>query len=115
MRREVLLPTSPDRVWTALTREMSGWFGAEVEVDLRRGLASFRWPDGWERGAVLEEVEAPQRLTFRWLPFERNAAGGTRPAGTGRVEFRLEVVEGGTRLSVTEFGRGMAMLARMAS
>jgi uncharacterized protein YndB with AHSA1/START domain len=114
--REVVLPAPPDRVWSALTGEISEWFGADVEVDVRPGgSARFRWPDGWERGAVVEEVRAATRLVFRWLPFERNATGGIRPAEPGRVEFELETAEGGTRLSVTEVGLGAALLATAGS
>lgn len=112
VRREVLLPASPDRVWSALTGEVSEWFGAVVDLDLRPGgMARFRWPDGWERGAVVEEVQGSRTLVFRWLPFERSATGQIRPAGAGRVEFRLEAAEGGTRLSVTELGPRVGVLA----
>jgi uncharacterized protein YndB with AHSA1/START domain len=111
VRREVVLPTDPERAWSAVTREMTAWFGAEVDIDLHPGgRVTFRWPDGWERGAVLEHVEAPRTLVFRWLPFERNLLGGMRPAGTGRVELLLEEAEGGTRLSVTELGHRLSMI-----
>jgi uncharacterized protein YndB with AHSA1/START domain len=107
-----VLPAPPDRVWAALTGEVSDWFGAEVDLDPRPGgLALFRWPDGWERGAVIEEALAPTILVFRWLPFERSATGEIRSVGPGRVEFQLESADGGTRLSVTELGARVALLA----
>lgn len=105
--REVVLSTPPGRIWSALTAELSSWFGADVDLDPRPGaVATFRRRDGWERGAVVEEADAPRLLVFRWLPFERSTTGGLRLAALGRVEFILEEVEGGTRLSVTEWGSG---------
>jgi uncharacterized protein YndB with AHSA1/START domain len=106
----LMLPTAPDRVWSALTRagEISAWFGADV-VDLDPtpgGLVRFRWPDGWERGAVVEKVEVPHRWVFRWLPFARSPEGETRLVAPGRVEFVLEEAGEGTRLSVTEWSSG---------
>jgi uncharacterized protein YndB with AHSA1/START domain len=105
--RDQVLPTAPRRVWSALTAELSSWFGAEVDLDPRPGgRATFRWRDGWERGAVVEEADVPRRLVFRWLSFERSRSGGFRLAGPGRVEFILEEMEEGTRLTVTEWGPG---------
>lgn len=110
VHREVLLPTVPDRVWSALTRagELSAWFGADVvDLDPRPGgLVGFRWPDGWERGAVVEEAEDRHRLVFRWLPFARTPEGEARLVASGRVEFVLEDAGEGTRLSVTEWNSG---------
>jgi uncharacterized protein YndB with AHSA1/START domain len=110
VRRELMLPTGPDRVWSALTRpgEVSAWFGADViELDpYPGGQVRFRWRDGWERGAVVEEVEVPRRWVFRWLPFSRTPEGETRLVASGRVEFVLEEAAEGTRLSVTEWSSG---------
>jgi len=107
--REVTLPGGRERVWSALTEggQLSAWFGADVQMDPTPGaLATFRWGDGWERGAVVEEVDAPRRLAFRWLPFERTPAGRTIVGPAGRVEFELAESEEGTRLSVTEWAPG---------
>jgi uncharacterized protein YndB with AHSA1/START domain len=103
--REVVLPAPPARVWEALSdpEKLSGWFGAEASIEVRsRGRARFRWPDGTERNAVVETVEAPRLLVFRWLPFERIGRGATRPAVPGRVRIALEPHEGGTLLTVVE-------------
>jgi uncharacterized protein YndB with AHSA1/START domain len=51
---------------------------------------------------VLEEVEPPSLLSFRWLPFERWVDGATRLVPATRVELRLEPVEGGTMLTLEE-------------
>jgi uncharacterized protein YndB with AHSA1/START domain len=90
------------------SRELSAWFGAEVTLEPRPGgRATFRWPDGHERGAVLEDVEPPSHLSFRWLPFERSADGHARLVPATRVELRLEPVEGGTVLTLEERRSGL--------
>lgn len=103
--RQVVLPAPPARVWEALSdpEKLSWWFGAEVSIEVRsRGRATFRWPDGTERIAVVETAEAPRLLVFRWLPFQRLGRGATRQAVPGRVRIALEPHEGGTLLTVVE-------------
>lgn len=104
VEREILLPASPERVWSTLTegRELSAWFGAEVEFEARPGgPATFRWPDGRSREATVEEMDPPRRLSFRWAPFERTG-GGTWMVPATRVEFTLEPAREGTLLRITE-------------
>jgi uncharacterized protein YndB with AHSA1/START domain len=98
IERELDLPAPPDEVWTALTdpEELTRWFGAEVWGDLEPGgTAVFREDDGTVRRAVVEEADAPHRLTFRWWP----EGGDDWPS---RVEYELMEVPGGTRLRVVE-------------
>jgi uncharacterized protein YndB with AHSA1/START domain len=104
VEREIFLPASPERVWSSLTegRELSAWFGAEVEFETRPGgPATFRWPDGRSREATVEEMDPPRRLSFRWAPFERTA-GGARVVPASRVEFTLEPTWEGTILRLSE-------------
>jgi uncharacterized protein YndB with AHSA1/START domain len=104
-RAEVHSP--PERVWEALTvaRELSAWFGAEADGAFQPGgRIRFRWEDGRERLAVIEELDRPRHLAFRWLPFERHPGGETRLLGPGRVEITLEPVSEGTRITVVERG-----------
>jgi uncharacterized protein YndB with AHSA1/START domain len=107
IRREVTLQAGRQQVWEALTDgvRLSSWFGAHVELDPRPGgRASFRWDDGRERGAVIEEADPPRRFSFRWLPFERDLSGVAIPRGSGRVVFELEEADDRTHLVVTEWG-----------
>jgi uncharacterized protein YndB with AHSA1/START domain len=79
--REVVLEAPVEEVWEALTdpEQLEEWFANDVELDLEPGGDGvFRWDDGEERHAVVEEDDE------------------------GRVEIELEEVEGGTRLLVTE-------------
>jgi uncharacterized protein YndB with AHSA1/START domain len=107
VRRDALLPAPPDRVWETLTEtgELSAWFGAEAIGEFRRGgRLTFRWGDGRERAAVIEDLDPPHSLTFRWLRFERYPEGETRMRGPGRVEINLEAIPEGTRITVAEHG-----------
>ena len=96
VRRELVLPVSPERAWAALTDPacLAEWFANEVELDLRPGgKGDFRWSDGAERHAVVEAVEPTRCFRFQW----------SEPDGDETtVAFSLDEVPGGTRLTVTE-------------
>jgi uncharacterized protein YndB with AHSA1/START domain len=107
VEREITVPATPGEVWPAVTRsdEISAWFGAEAEIDARPGgRGTFRWPDGTARHVVVEDVEPARRLSFRWLPFERTAAGDIVTLPSTRVEITLDEVADGTRVRVVERG-----------
>ena len=89
--REVVLPAERDEVWSALTEpeRLEEWFANDVELELEPGGAGvFRWDDGEERHAVVEEVEPGRRFAFTW--------------DESHVAIELDEVEGGTRVVVTE-------------
>src|SRR5207247_6755218 len=66
VEREVLLPAPPDEVWESLPAVLGE--GAELDAEPGGALRSYG-PDG-EHVGVVEEVEAPRRLTSRWTPVE---------------------------------------------
>jgi uncharacterized protein YndB with AHSA1/START domain len=103
VEKRVVYPVGREEVWAALTRaeELSRWFGMEVvSFDLRpAGRIVFRDAGGTSRRALIEEVEAPCRFAFRWMPAP--AGGPARDPGS-RVEFVLEEVAEGTALTVVE-------------
>jgi uncharacterized protein YndB with AHSA1/START domain len=121
IEREVVVPAPPAEVWPALadSGEISAWFGADAEVEVAPGGSGvFRWPDGTERRAVVEEVEPGHRLAFRWLPFQRTAGGQVVVVPPTRVEITLEEVDDGTRVRVVEraaSGRPRLLAARAIS
>ena len=105
IEREITVPATRSEVWPAVTHsdEISAWFGAEVEIHARPGgRGTFRWPDGRTRHVIVEEVEPGRRLAFRWLPFERTAAGEIATVPSTRVEITLDEVADGTRVRVVE-------------
>ena len=103
VEKRIVYPVGREEVWAAITRpeELSRWFGMEVvSFDLRpAGRIVFKDAGGTSRRALIEEVEAPLRFAFRWLPGP--AAGLALDPGS-RVEFVLEEVPGGTALTVVE-------------
>jgi uncharacterized protein YndB with AHSA1/START domain len=100
VRRVVEIRAPRERVWDALTQpdHLLGWFPTKrAEVDLRPGgEASFVWEDSADE-AVIEVVEPPDRLVFRWRPADLD-----RPYTT--VSFTLEEIAEGTRLTLVEGG-----------
>ena len=101
VRRTIDIRAPRDRVWTALTapEELLRWFPTErAELDLRPGgEAAFVWDESADE-AVVEVVEPPARLAFRWRP-----AGTDRPHTT--VSFTLEELDSSsTRLALLETG-----------
>ena len=91
--REIVLDEEPGEVWEALTdpERLEQWFAPEVELDARPGgVGVFRWGNGEERAATVEEVDPERLLTLRWED------------DGGEVEFTLEEVDDGTRLVVRE-------------
>jgi uncharacterized protein YndB with AHSA1/START domain len=107
--REILLPAPVEEVWAALTEaaRLEEWFANDVELDARAGGEGvFRWDDGDERRAVVEEIDEERLLRLR---FEDD----------GLVELELDEAEGGTRLLVTEstptFGPALELQALCAA
>jgi uncharacterized protein YndB with AHSA1/START domain len=94
--REVVLPASPDEVWEELTdpTRLEEWFASEVDLDVEEGgEGHFRWENGEERHAVVEEVDAPRRLAYTWRDDEGRES---------HVDLTIEEADGGTRVVVTE-------------
>ena len=107
--RSVLLDAAPAEVWEALTEEsaLREWLAAEVEIDPQAGGDLLcRYEDGEERRGEVELVEEAERLAFNWR------RQGGEPS---RVEFLVDAVADGTRLTVIETARRRADLSIMAS
>jgi uncharacterized protein YndB with AHSA1/START domain len=96
VEREVTVPAEPDEVWRMLTEPdgLAGWLAEEAEIDVRPdGEARFRMADGEERTGFVEEADPPARLTLWWRAGDEDAS---------RIEFTLEPVDDGTRVTVVE-------------
>jgi uncharacterized protein YndB with AHSA1/START domain len=95
VERETLVEASPDEVWEALTDEdrLEEWLAPEVELDpVEGGEIAVRDGDD-ERTGTVETVEENERLAFTW----------SRPGeGESFVEFTIEALPGGSRVTVVE-------------
>lgn len=95
----------PEKVWAALTTAegLGTWFGHKATIDLRPGgAASLTWDDENAKDLRIERVEEPTVFGFTW---RIDGLPGDDPRRT-YVEFTLEPIEGGTRLTVVETGFG---------
>jgi uncharacterized protein YndB with AHSA1/START domain len=103
IERTVEISHPPAKVWSALTTAegLGTWFGNQATIDLRPGgAAQMTWASGDRADMRIERVEEPTVFGFTWhiygLPNED-------PRRT-YVEFTLEPVGQGTRLTVVESG-----------
>jgi uncharacterized protein YndB with AHSA1/START domain len=91
IERELWLPTPPEAVWEAVTGD--GWLADRVLMDLRPGgEARFESEDRVREGWI-EDVSAPERLSFWWSLDDEPAS---------RVELRIEARGEHTRLRIVE-------------
>jgi uncharacterized protein YndB with AHSA1/START domain len=104
IERTVELAHPPATVWAALTTSegLAGWFGNEAAIDLRPGGAAWmRWTgEGFTANMQVERVEKPRVFGFTWHIY---GLPDDDPRRT-YVEFTLEPVAAGTRLTVVESG-----------
>lgn len=100
--RVVDLPHPIEAVWAALTTPegLSGWF-SEASIELRPGgLGQLHWHDGFTDQLRVERVEAPRVFGFTWTVHGLPADDPRRTY----VEFTLEPLVDGTRLTLVESG-----------
>ena len=103
IERTVELAHPPAKVWAALTTAegLGTWFGHQAKIDLRPGgAAEMTWTSGDKANMRIERVEEPTVFGFTWHIY---GLPDDDPRRT-YVEFTLEPVGAGTRLTVVESG-----------
>jgi uncharacterized protein YndB with AHSA1/START domain len=103
IERTVEIAHPPAKVWAALTTAegLGAWFGNEATIDLRPGgSARMTWTDGPTVDMRVERVEEPVVFGFTWPVYGLPEDDPRRTY----VEFTLEPVGAGTRLTVVESG-----------
>lgn len=109
--KKVELKAPVSRVWRALSdhEEFGQWFRVRLDGPFIPGAVStgrMTYP-GYEHYpwlATVEKVEPERLLSFRWHDFDEESGIPIADQPATLVEFRLEQVEGGTLLTVTESG-----------
>jgi uncharacterized protein YndB with AHSA1/START domain len=104
VERETLVEASPEEVWEALTEEdrLEEWLAPDVELDpVEGGEIAVRDGDD-QRSGTVETVEEYERFSFTW----------SRPGeGESFVEFTIEALPGGSRVTVVETPIGPTAMA----
>lgn len=96
------LHAPPERVWRAISdaKELAEWLGSGADLDLRPGGHGwFEWEVEGRFHVLVEEVEPPTRLVWRWA----NAAGESLgETDASLVDWNLtRRPDGGTTLRLT--------------
>jgi uncharacterized protein YndB with AHSA1/START domain len=121
IEKSVVLRAPRSRVWRAITNagEFGSWFGARLEGGFAPGAqvkGRITIP-GYEHvimDITVERVEPERLFSYRWHPYAMEPGVDYSDEPTTLVEFRLEEVTGGTRLTVTESGFDRIPAARRA-
>lgn len=103
IERTLEVAHAPSEVWAALTTAegLGTWFGNEASIDLRPGGSAWMtWNEGHRANLRVERVEEPSVFGFTWNTDELSEDDPRRTY----VEFTLEAVGAGTRLTVVETG-----------
>lgn len=117
IERKTLINAPRSRVWRALTtaEDFSKWFSADFEGSFEPGkrldmVSKHPCGNNAQFYLIIERLEPEHTFSWRWHP------GAAKPGedGSTLVEFRLEEVEGGTLVTVTESGFDQIWLARRA-
>jgi uncharacterized protein YndB with AHSA1/START domain len=110
LTRAIIIAGTPDRVFHALTVEFGTWFQVRLNGPFRvgevtEGAMIMPQVAGLPFKARTVALEPPRRFAFDWpqWDFEKNRNLEDDAPWT-RVEFTLEPVTEGTRLTVTESG-----------
>jgi uncharacterized protein YndB with AHSA1/START domain len=121
IEKEIVLRAPRSRVWRALAdaEEFGAWFGMKLEGAFAPGARSRGQIDIEGHGNVvieiaIERMDPESRMSYRWHPYavEANVDYSSEP--TTLVEFHLEEVAEGTRLTVVESGFDSIPAARRA-
>src|SRR5262252_1969531 len=105
IERVVEIAHPPAKVWAALTTAegLASWFGNDASIDLRPGgSARMTFGGGYTADMRVERVEEPAVFGYTWHIY---GLPDDDPRRT-YVEFTLEPVGAGTRLTVVESGFG---------
>jgi uncharacterized protein YndB with AHSA1/START domain len=121
IEKTIVLRAPRSRVWRAIANaeEFGAWFGVKLEGAFAPGarVQGRITTPGYEHLTMeitIEQVDPERLFSYRWHP---NAIDpGTDYSGepTTLVEFRLDEVAGGTRLTVIESGFDRIPLERRA-
>lgn len=99
------------RVWQAISdyRQFGEWFRVKLNEpftagEKSTGVTTYPGYEGYKWLAVVETVEPERLLSFHWFHEGKDSGLPLSEEPSTRVEFCLEAIDGGTRLTITESG-----------
>lgn len=111
IEKSIDLKAPVERVWRALTDhvEFGTWFrvrldGPFVEGEMSRGQITHPGFEHIAWQARIERMEPPRLFSYRWPPYAVDPNRDYAKEPWTLVEFRLEPMQEGTRLTVVESG-----------
>lgn len=119
VQKTVLINANRSRVWRALTDwvEFGQWFRVKLEGRFVPGetTAGYVTYPGYEHlrfEVLVERMDAEHYFAFRWHPYAVDPEVDYSQEPMTQVEFKLEPVSQGTRLTVSESGFDLIPAAR---
>lgn len=119
IEKQILLRAPRTRVWKALTdsREFGEWFRIDLSGPFTPGARVSGKHLVKGKGELLvefniERVDPESYFSYRWHPYAVDPTIDYSKEPMTLVEFRLEEVEGGTRLTTVESGFDRLAAAR---
>lgn len=111
IEKQILLRSPRSRVWLALTdaRQFGEWFRVRLDGQFapgRRITGKMTYPgyEGWPFDAMVERMDPESYFSMRWAPGVEDREVDYDNDPTTLVEFHLEEVPEGTRLTTVESG-----------
>jgi uncharacterized protein YndB with AHSA1/START domain len=132
IEKQVILRAPVERVWKAIVdaREFGKWFGIQLDGEFvvgqtitgtwlgelteemiivaqkRAGVtpSKVKFPGPHTVFCTVERIEPERYFSFRWIPYGIDAEADIEKEPKTLVEFRLEPVTEGTRLTIAESG-----------
>lgn len=132
IEKKIQLKAPRERVWRAVSdaSQFGRWFGVRFEGPFEEGkklagkivptevdaaVAAMQKPhEGTPFEWVVERIEPPQRIVFRWHPFAMDKSVDYSAEPMTRIVFELQELGKETLLTITESGFDSLPVARRA-
>ena len=119
IEKTVILKAPRSRIWKALSdaKQFGEWFQVKLDGEFKAGATihgTITYPgyEGHKMAMAVERIEPERLFSYRWHPGDPQIDYSAEPMTL--VEFRLEDVPGGTRLTIVESGFDKLPLSRRA-
>ena len=111
IEKVIEIPATVSRVWRALTdhQEFGQWFQVKLDGpfkpgEISTGKMTYPGHEGLPWRAIVDELIPETLFAFHWHDYDEHSELAISDQPTTRVEFRLEAVNGGSKLTIREFG-----------